>query len=57
MYELQDTPGARALVQYLREQIAHCDDLEYKNEGTRIGDEFYAKEEAYKDILDKIKLV
>ena len=57
MYELQDTPGARALVQYLREQIAHCDDLEYKNEGTRTGDEYYAKEEAYKDILDKIKLV
>ncbi|MBR3888279.1 MAG: hypothetical protein IKJ32_04185 [Clostridia bacterium] len=57
MYELPDSPGARALVQYLRERIAQCDELEYVNEDTRVGDEYYAQEVAYKDILDKIKIV
>lgn len=57
MYELPDSPGARALVQYLRERITQCDELEYVNEDTRVGDEYYAQEVAYKDILDKIKIV
>ncbi len=32
MFELKDCPGARALVEYLKQQIQLFDDLEYKND-------------------------
>lgn len=57
MYQLPDSPSARALVAYLKQQIEECDELEYENEGTRTGEEYYAKEMAYSDILNKIKIV
>lgn len=57
MFELPDCPGARALVEYLQQQIQLFDELEYKNEDTRTGDEYYEKGLVCRDILDKIKLV
>ncbi len=57
MFELKDCTGARALVEYLKQQIQMFDDLEYKNEDTRAGDEYYEKGLVCRDILDKIKLI
>ena len=57
MFELPNCPGARALVEYLQQQIQLFDELEYKNEDTRTGDEYYEKGLVCRDILDKIKIV
>ena len=57
MYEFQDSPDVRALVQYLQQQIRKYEDLEYENEGTSTADSYYAKQMAYHDILNKIKIV
>lgn len=57
MYELPNCEGARELIAYLKAQIKKCDELEYINEGTRIGDEYLERVAVYSEILRKIKIV
>ena len=57
MYQLPDSPDTRRLVEYLKQQIEECNELEYENEGTRTGEKYHAKKMAYRDILNKIKIV